>query len=475
MASGKILEVSQGVWDDCMNRIGASVGMDAEGIKILKSYYQSFAGASPIVQGLALVRGLSSIMTYLMGPGMGKTMQAMASTIRPNAPGPGDVLGARALDPALDKRIWDVLRRNGIKDSDIELMFASTYQRIPEQTVRDIYFRHAKGEDWAAHRLGELGYTPERIAEIMSSWPVLPTLSDIIYMMGREAFEPDMIRRFGLDQAQPAQLAEYAQKLGMSSEWATRYWVAHWEHPGLQAVLGMYHRDIISWDDVYEYMSVVEIPPYWREKIRAAAYNVITRVDARRMYGTGTIDQEQLFNIYRHMGYSPEDALRLVDFTVKYESGADKDFTREDIIRAYKYGDISPAEALAYLQRIGYLEDTALFYLERADLDRSREQVKERMALLKDRYLANLLSDAEAQREMVQLGFSAEQISRQLAAWKQLINKNAKLPSKSDFDKFLRSGLIGEVEYRAEMGKLGYSKHYTDLYFAYVTHTGEMG
>jgi len=468
IVSQHAFEIPKSAWESAIDLIGTTFGLNVEETKTLKSYYQSLGDASPIVRMLCLVSIFSTIMQWVMGPGMGKITQGLMTKLRPMAPGSGEVMGARALDPALDKKIWDVLRRNGYKDSDIELMFASTYQRIPESVLREIYHRHGKSVDWAQHRLQELGYTPERVSEIMSVWPILPPLSDIIMMMGREAFEPDMIARFGLGEKQPELLTQFAGELGLSPEWATRYWVAHWIHPGLQTVLDMYHRDIISWDDVYEYMSVVELPPYWREKIRLAAYNVITRVDARRMYGTGTIDQVQLFNIYRHMGYSPEDALRLVDFTIKYETGADKDFTREDIIRAYTYGDISRGEALSYLMRIGYLEDAATFYLERADLDKARTQLKDRMSLLKERFLANLISEAELTAQMVSLGLKPEQVSNQLQSWRVLVNKNAKLPSKTDFDKFLRSGLIGEVEYRAEMGKLGYSKHYTDLYFAYV-------
>ena len=468
ITSGKVLEITPEVWNVTVDKIGAAVGIDEDGKKMLRSFYATFEGASPIVQGLSLVLMLSNIMAYVMGPGMGKVTQAMSAKMRPNAPGPGDVLGARALDPAIDARIWDVLRRNGIKDSDIELLFMSTYQRIPEQVLREIYYRHDKGVEWAQHRLTELGYTPERIAEVMSIWPAIPQMADMLLFMAHEAYEPDKIRRFGLDAETPGQLLEHAKKLGLPVEDAVRYWISHWMHPGLQNVLDMYHRDIIKWEDVYEYMSVVELPPYWREKIRDSAYNVITRVDARRMYGTGTLNQTDLFNTYRHMGYSPEDSLRLVDFTIKYETGTDKDFTKADIVRAYQYRDISPQEALSYLMRIGYLEDAASFILAQADLDRDRAALKTAVALIKDRFVSNLMTEGEVHGELVRLGLKSEQITLQLQGWRVVVNKNSKLPSKADFDKFLRSGIIGEVEYRAEMGKLGYSKHYTDLYIGYI-------
>jgi len=461
---GKAFEIPQSVWNDTIKNLSSAMNLDAESVKILQSFYQPLVGASPIVQGFALVSMYTTVMQYIMGTGMGKMLQSLGVKYRPGLPGAGEVMGARGLDPALDEQIWGVLRRNGYTDADIQLMFASTYLRIPEQTIRNVYYREQKPKEWAFNRLSEMGYTPERVGEIMLSWPELPTVQDLIYMVGREAFEPEVQRMFGLDQPAPGLYLEHAAKIGYPTFWAQKMWEAHWEHPGLQQVLDMFHRDILTWDQVYEYMTIVELPPFWREKIKSATYNVITRVDARRMYGTGTLTEVELFDTYRFMGYSPTDAARLVDFTIKYESGADRDVAKEDILRAYGYKDIDRNTALAWLMQIGYQNTVADFYLTQRDLTSDRDKTVKSLALIRDKYTGHLIERAEAQSRMTLLGLTPAAQADQLESWDITRAKNTKLPSKSDLDKFLRASIIDVGTYRVEMAKLGYAEKYTNWY-----------
>jgi hypothetical protein len=273
---------------------------------------------------------------------------------------------------------------------------------------------------------------------------------------------------FGLDYPAPGEYLEYAEKIGYPAFWANKMWQAHWNHPSLQQVLDMFHRDIVDWNQVYEYMTIVELPPFWREKIKAVAYNVITRVDARRMYGTGTMDEKQLFDAYRHMGYSPDDSLKLVDFTIKYESGADRDVAKEDILRAYAYKDIDRPQALAWLQQIGYNAEVSDFYLTQKDLSTDRDKATKALELLKDKYTQHLIEKAEAQAGMNLLGLAPAAMAEQLDRWEITRAKNTKLPSKTDMDKFLRAEIIDSDTYKTEMNKLGYADKYIKWYLSLI-------
>jgi len=461
---GKAFEIPQSVWNDTIQKLSSAMNLDAESVRMLQGFYQPLIGASPIVQGFALVSMYTTVMQYIMGTGMGKMLQSLGVKYRPGLPGAGEIMGARALDPMIDEQIWGVLRRNGYSEDDIRLMFRSTYLRISEQTIRNVFYREGKPKEWAMNRLSEMGYTPERVGEIMLSWPELPTVQDLIYMVGREAFEPEVQRMFGLDQPAPGLYLEHAAKIGYPPYWAQKMWEAHWEHPGLQQVLEMFHRDILTWDQVYEYCTIVELAPFWREKIKQASYNVITRVDARRMYGTGTLSEIELFDTYRFMGYSPKDAARLVDFTIKYESGADRDVAKEDILRAYGYKDIDRPTALAWLMQIGYTDNVADFYLTQRDLTSDRDKTVKALALLRDKYTGHLIERAEAQSRMTVLGLTPGAQADQLESWDITRAKNTKLPSKSDLDKFLRASIIDVLTYRTEMAKLGYAEKYTNWY-----------
>jgi hypothetical protein len=462
--AGPLFQIPQSVWDNTIDNFGTQLGLDSESLKILKGFYQPLQGASPIIQGISLLGVYLSIMQFFVTLGIGKTAQALGVKYRPALPGAGEVLGARALTPELDEQIWSVMRRNGYSEEDIKLLLAATYVRLPENTIRDLYFRESRSKEWALKELEHIGYTPLRADMMMASWPIQPTVQDLIYMVGREAFEPRVQAMFGLDSAAPGEYLDYAAKIGYPTFWAQKMWEAHWEHPSLTMVLEMFHRDQLSWEQVYEYMTIVELPPFWREKVKDVAYNVITRVDARRMYGTGTMNDQELFDTYRHMGYAPSDSLRLVDFTIKYESGADRDVAKEDVLRAYAYKDIDRITARGWLEQIGYNTDVSEFYLTQKDLETDRTRTTKTLEVIRDKYTTFLIERPEAQAKMVGLGLSTAAIADQLEGWEISRTKNTKLPSKTDLDKFLRSGIITKGDYRSEMAKLGYSEKYVNWY-----------
>ena len=358
-----------------------------------------------------------------------------------------------------------VRTRNGLEDSDIELMFAAQYPLIDPNTLREIYFRNNKSEDWAAQQLFQHGLTPARIKEMMSVWPVIPSVQDIVYLMGREAFEPDKISRFGLAADQPEQLEEFMRMKGLSAEWAQKYWIAHWQNPALNNVFEMFHRDQIDEEQMDEYFKLVEIPPFWRDRLKNVAYNVLTRVDVRRIHKMGVIDDEGLIKSYMHQGYSRENAEIMAEFTIEYNESDQRSLTKADIEKAYEDRDLDFFEAMVALIEVGYREEAAAFYLSRVDLEMERAVRLEHIDLIKDKYLSNLITEAGARNELLSAGVVSKRINELTDRWKVTRIKNAKLPSKTDVDKMLKHGTISEGEYRNQMLILGYKEEYIEWFY----------
>lgn len=65
---------------------------------------------------------------------------------------------------------------------------------------------------------------------------------------------------------------------------------------------------------VFEALGQNDYPPYWRDKLMAVSYAVMTRTDARRAYEIGAIDDERLRAVLLDRGYAPQDARALVLF-----------------------------------------------------------------------------------------------------------------------------------------------------------------
>lgn len=57
-----------------------------------------------------------------------------------------------------------------------------------------------------------------------------------------------------------------------------------------------------------------DFPAFWRPRLLALSYNVLTRVDARRAYEIGLFTDEKLQSVYEDQGYKPSDAAALTAF-----------------------------------------------------------------------------------------------------------------------------------------------------------------
>ena len=178
------------------------------------------------------------------------------------------------------------------------------------------------------------GYNRVWADHLLSATEAFPALQDVIRFYAREAFEPDMIKRYGLRDELPPYAGTLFEKLGVPKEIADLYWISHWEHATWMQVVEMLRRGQLTEAEVREWFRVVEIPPYWRDKLIAISYEVPTRVDVRRWWDLRTIDEVRLREIYAWQGYHGKDLDDYVLWTKVYTAFP-------DLIARWKNGWIS--------------------------------------------------------------------------------------------------------------------------------------
>lgn len=152
----------------------------------------------------------------------------------------------------------------------------------------------------------------------------IPPVADIITMAVREAFTPAIAARFGQYEDLPSEFVTWVQKKGLSKEWAERYWAAHWSLPSPQQGFEMLHRGIIGKDDLYMLMRALDIMPFWRDKLIEMAYTRFTRIDIRRMYNIGVMNESDVKAAYIRIGYNDNDATLMTRFVVKLKEQTDE-------------------------------------------------------------------------------------------------------------------------------------------------------
>jgi len=198
--------------------------------------------------------------------------------------------------------------------------------------------------------LKSLGWSDDRIEALKFVTLFYPAPADLIRWQAREVFEPEMIKRYGLDSEFEVIDKEPFYKAGMTDEQILNYWRAHWEHASWMQVVEMLHRGLLTEEQVWDWFRVVEIPPFWRQMLIDSAYTWPTRVDVRRWWDMRTIDEAELRRLYSGMGYRGVNLDNYVLWTKVYVAFPDlmarwtKGWITEDDVRSELTGLGMPAD-----------------------------------------------------------------------------------------------------------------------------------
>jgi hypothetical protein len=447
--------------------------IDAESKKAIQNMINTFPRSAPII---ALVTVFALVKTYLavnITATGGTLMKKLNSQHTPGVPDPGSVIRAAFLDEDLSGDVRRVMAENGLDKKDQDLMFISQYATLDPDTVRQLFLRGFIDEKQMVHRLRELGFTPERIKEATQLFDVLPPIQDIATMMAKEAFEPQQVAIMGLEQELPGEFVKYAGQHGYSKEWAAKYWIMHWQQPGLELMFQAFHRRLIDEKALKVFMKTIEIPPYLRDVMIGVAYMPLTRVDIRRMYEDGVLTIEQVYAAYLDHGYSPPNAELMTEWTIRYAEPNEKELSRAQITNLYIDGHLTREDAQTMLVKLGFPEHRASLLITYAEYKEIKDEIDEAVDNVKVYFQNNLITKDEARQRLNQLNVPQTRINILIERWNIKNITDTKLPSKTDLDKFYRKKIIDDSEYQIEMTRLGYSKKYIGWYLENLKETAE--
>lgn len=142
----------------------------------------------------------------------------------------------------------------------------------------------------------------------------LPPTPDLITMMAHEAFEPAMIAKYGLHDEKEALLRDYFYEQGLDDDTIDAYWASHWVHASWGQVLDMYHRGVITYDDIWDWFRVVEMPPFWRDKLIEISWSLPNRIETRMMARYGLVNKEWLVEHLKRIGLHEDYRSIAADF-----------------------------------------------------------------------------------------------------------------------------------------------------------------
>jgi len=302
--------------------------------------------------------------------------------------------------------------------------------------------------------LKDLGWSDDRIETIKFITEVIPGVQDLIRMGVREAFDDDFARTWKTDAEFYKMPVDWAIKQGLSADWSKYYWRAHWDLPSPQQGFEMLHRDIISEVELDQLLAALDIMPGWRDKLIKMSWNVPTRVDIRRFFQMGVIDDARLRELYQAFGYHGVDLDNIVEFTKRYTSTektvTEKELSKAEIIKGVKTGVISRLEGEDLIMDLGYTAEEAAYLLainippdEETAVVKARELTKaDVIAGLK----AAIITTGEAKPLLLELRYSSDDADFLLKIYQATISPpedpRDKEASKADIVKAVKMGLI---------------------------------
>jgi len=259
---------------------------------------------------------------------------------------PMSVITAWRRDSTKYEKLFQDLKDLGWTEDRIETLKFITQERLDPTSVITAWRRDRAKYEKLFQDLKDSGWTEDRIETLKFVTQYYPSPQDLITWQAREVFEPEMIARYGLDDEFEAIDKEPFYKAGMTDEQTLNYWRAHWEHASWTQVVEMLHRGQLTESEVWDWFRVIEIPPFWRQKLINVSWNVPTRVDVRRWWEMGTIDEARLREIYLALGYHDKDLDDYVIWTKIYVAFP-------DLIARFKNGWITEDDVRSELATLG--------------------------------------------------------------------------------------------------------------------------
>jgi gas vesicle protein len=296
-------------------------------------------------------------------------------------------------------------------------------------SIQEAFLRGEINENLHDSYMAHYGYSDKDINLIKSLYHLIPPPSDLIRMAVREAFSPDIAVKFGQYEDYPQAFTDWAAKQGIDKDWAERYWASHWDLPSPSMGFEMLHRGIIDDNELKLLLRALDVMPYWRERLIQLSYNPITRVDLRRMYKMGVLDEDDVYRGYLDIGYSPDNAQRLTEFTKRYSAPEDvneqdqfRELARSTYSQAYKKKIIAREEYTAYLTTMGYHPDDINLLVQLDDYQAYQtdklfdlaDYRKDMLKLALSAWAKGIIHDTDIRSMLGDLGYDDREITLEL-------------------------------------------------------------
>lgn len=411
---------------------------------------------------------------------------------------PGQVrVDAAYLAGQIDDATWVCwTRANGnLPEPARKIMLADQNKLTITENIA-LHMRGVFNREVLHRRARDLGFLfPNYVDELLVLAQALPTQSDLIRFMSRDAADDAVAKKYGYDAEFEDKftpiMQRWAKSLGLDDTYFRYQWRAHWNIPSFTQLSEMLARlrpdrpemnewqaavdaqtetdkllnpipmpEYVTPEDVAEALRIDDVAPGWVQRLMAISTNPINRTDSVRAYMIGAFDEERLYHAFRDVQYSDRDARTLVEFYKQDKARRGRNLSGtwsvRKTIRYYKSGWVNREQAFDLLRPLFPSDRATNDTLELADQELAADLRAAQLKALKRGFLYGEFSERTTAQLMRQFGMDGPQAERMLALWTVERDGRFRQPTIAMLTKWLKANIIDVEQMRARLVNLGY-------------------
>lgn len=187
------------------------------------------------------------------------------------------------------------------------------------------------------------------------------------------------------------------------------------------------------------------------------AYTKLSRSDVIDLWQLGIFDDIDAATRLRALGYSPDDVALILKKEVREDVKADRAESISILTQAVEEGLLPQVEFIALLQEQGYSLNEINLRIQLINIKAENARRKLSVGQLKKAWENNIILDAEAEHQLMALGYAESEVATILETWKAETAPGFLLLNSTNILESYRYGIIDRRAAADLLGKVGYA------------------
>ena len=336
--------------------------------------------------------------------------------LRPYLPGVQDLPRLLMRGEISPDRYLDLAGLQGVDPALSVGILSAAYELPAFRELQGLLWRGLIDENEFKARLIQQGLHPDVVDLLYSLAWQIPGPGDLIRFVVREVISPD-------------DFITWIERQGYSSYWASAYWTAHFQLPAPNFLYDAFHRELITDAELQKYIFWHDYMPELRpgisksdiEIMRGLTKTLIPRVDLRRAWELGKLNDPELVRRYEWLGYE-DDAELMAEIQKAVAMSAEDNAIATAAAQLYRQGYMGRAEFEGWLRLANFSDARIEKTLAAEDLRYRRDFITDLEGLAVEAYKKDIFTLDELRSELIRYGMQPDRVGVLVAreAYKKL-------------------------------------------------------